>query len=156
MELLSRFHLFHCRFLVLRNRWWISLLKFSLEQHRSMAERANPHLQVLAPTCWTWILVDASPRRNSASSSRFIASGTDSSLKNVIKASPFRVPLSSLYNLILGCPVDMSSMITPHFVNTSFTSSTVVSKGMPVTYTALTGFGLVSRFCFLLGWCSSC
>ena len=80
----------------------------------------------------TRITVEDSPSRNSASSSRLIASVTESSLKNTTRASPANEPSSRAYIFTLGSPSSSSSM-TPHREKRSRISSTSASRGRPVT-----------------------
>jgi hypothetical protein len=58
---------------------------------------------------------------------------TLSGRKYMTSASPFGVPSSLRYNLILGFPVSISSEITPYFENTSMISLSDVSSGRLVT-----------------------
>ena len=71
-----------------------------------------------------------------ASSIRFTASVTESSLKNKARTSPLNDPSLRAYILTLGSP-SSSTSIAPHSPDRRTGSSVSVSRGRFVTYTAM-------------------
>lgn len=76
---------------------------------------------------------DDSPNRKSVSSSICFANSTDSFRKYTTSASPLKFPSSSIYIFMRGRPLSISSAMTPHFENTSFSSSKEASSGIEYT-----------------------
>jgi hypothetical protein len=103
---------------------------------------------------WTFIgpCGPDTPNLKSDSSSICMARLTDSGRKYTIKASPLNLPFSSIYILIRGRPLSISSAITPHLEKTSRISSNSASRGIDVTKTAVFTrcfFGFWPLFCDL-------